>query len=171
MSWLDRQTNRWRRWSESWRERWGLESSGLPDLDEDLPPFGHPVLRRMFRGDTLAFMVQVLQPDPGTGHFFPVDMSATGWNVRCAVKYQAPDPDQQAVAFLTSAPSGGIVFNNAPLGLFTVTVPPTATQFFPDTTQRLIYDVRTTDPIGNVTTVERGHIVVLPNSTRASGAL
>lgn len=144
--------------SQSWRRRWEGECCDSDGLRR----------RRMFRGDTLVFLVQVLKPAPGSVGDCPalVPVDLTGYTVRFTAKYYLPDNDRQAVVQLTNAIGGGIVVTSALAGMATLTVPPSATRFFPDGIVRIVYDVQVVDAGGIVSTVEIGIIQVIPNVTR-----
>lgn len=137
----------------------------------------------MFRGDTLQFGVVVYAPTQ-----FPSSQlgyctrcceappqNLSGWFVWCTLKKYLPNPDLLAVAQVTSQPAsfplgGGILVAAPLLGQAHVTIPPAATQGFPDSDVLLEYDVQTQDPSGNIFTVERGTVVVEPDVTNATTA-
>lgn len=119
--------------------------------------------RTMFRGDTLAFTVQV--NDPTTG----APRNLAGWKFYFTVKRFAADPDQNAVFQDNTASGSGAVAIVAPaaLGQVAVSMPAAKTVLFPDTPTTLVYDVEGIDASGNVSTVEGGTIKVTPDVTRA----
>ena len=115
----------------------------------------------MYRGDSYVFDVQVFGDDGCT------PQNIAGWSVWFTMKFYTADPDSRAVAQLTSALGGGIVITNPSIGQARVTVPPSATALFPDGDVTLVYDVQVRDLLGNIATVERGSITVIPDVTRA----
>jgi hypothetical protein len=131
--------------------------------------------RRMLRGDTLAFTVQVLV-NPTTGEYgtvWPAEpqpyntapVNLTGWRVIFTAKYEVPDWDNQAVAQLDNETLGGVVATGV-VGTTSVTMPPTATVGFADTATTLVYDLQGIDPSGNVHTFETGRLRVRADVTR-----
>lgn len=156
MSWLEDQNRR--EWDQSWRERW-----------DDCVRKSRARWRRMFRGDTLIFGVQVLKPVPGVPGDNPplVPMDITGYAMWMTAKYFLADPDQQSVVQLTNATTA-IYFPSPTAGMGVITMPPRATLFFPDQDVRIIYDVQIASPTGVVSTVEVGFIDVEPDVTRAT---
>jgi hypothetical protein len=88
------------------------------------------------------------------------------------VKRTVSDPDQLAVAAVTTTPTsiplgGGITWVARTAGQALVTVPALATRSFPDGRVRLEYDVQGKDPSGNIFTVEDGAVIVRPDVTNA----
>jgi hypothetical protein len=125
------------------------------------------VERKMFRGDTLAFQVQVFQSPP----FNTVPQNLTGWTLWFTVKFNTQDPDNIAVfqgTNLTNPP--GVTINNYAQGLATPSMPPVSTRGFPDGVTSLFYDVQAMDPSGNIYTVEAGTVDVLPDVTNNIGS-
>jgi hypothetical protein len=123
----------------------------------------------MFRGDTYVFQITVVQ-EPMTRGAGPTSQNVTGWLFWCTLKRTVSDPDQLAVAQVTSTPTsnpagGGIVFLNAPAGIIQVTIPAIATRGFPDGVVRLVGDVQGKDTFGNIWTVERFELDVEPDVT------
>jgi len=125
------------------------------------------IVRESKRGDTLVFQVLVLQPFPACN----APQNLTGWFLQFTAKYQYADQDNQAVAI--SKTTG--VFPNIitlPMGPATgiaqVSVGPLNTITLGDGLTRLVYDVQTIDPFGNVATVEEGKWIVRPDVTRAT---
>lgn len=120
--------------------------------------------RSMYRGDTLAFVVQVLDPTYGT----PVDI--TGWEFWFSVKYSVADPDAYAVFADNSASmTGNVTIVSPPVqGKVSVRMPADKTRQFPDTRALLAYDVQGKDPAGDVRTIELGTVSVFPDVTRAT---
>jgi hypothetical protein len=133
------------------------------------------------RGDTLVFGVQVRKRPQLTfdtqveycarcPNGISVDL--TGWFLWCTVKRTVSDPDQLAVAAVTTTPTsiplgGGIAWVARTAGQALVTVPALATRAFPDGVVRLVYDVQGQDPSGNLFTFDEGDILVRPDVTNA----
>jgi hypothetical protein len=144
-----------------------------------------PPVRRMRRGDTLSFSFQVRRRptfDQDSqleycAHCDPsaVQVNVAGWFFWATLKRTVSDPDQLAVAQVTSQPSsapagGGISVVSAAAGQGTVTVPAIATRAFPDGVVRLVYDVQGQDTSGQIWTVETGTVVVRPDVTSSIAA-
>jgi hypothetical protein len=130
--------------------------------------------RTMSRGDSFVFDVQVLRPPPGAPNAPPIPVNITGWRMWFTAKYQVNDPDNTAVAQVTSDPTsvpagGGIVFTQPLQGSAEITMPPLATYTFPDGPVVLVYDVqvKTNDSTPRIFTVESGTLTVNPDVTRA----
>lgn len=152
-------------------ERWG-EPARAPEWmvrDER----GRRVLE-VTRGDTLVFLVQaVLRP---TSNLLapPAPQDVTLWTIAFTAKYQDPDPDFAAVCHASTSssdatfPAGASITVDASSadGFVRVTMPPAATQGFPDAEVVLEFDVRGTDPAGVTRTIDHGHIIVSPGVTR-----
>jgi|SRR5271157_2655503 len=122
------------------------------------------VEREMYRGDTLTFLLQFVQP----GTRAPQDM--TGWFVQFTAKRQYADQDSQAVLVAKttgSAPNVVTFPNGVTTGLAQISAAAGATVSLGDGVVRLVYDVQTIDPEGVVRTAERGRLKVLPDVTRA----
>lgn len=127
----------------------------------------------MYRGDTLIIDAQVVAPPA----FSPVctppsPQNITGWFVWVTLKYLVDNPDNQAVAQVTtlpsSTPAGGIInFVNPLAGMLEAQIPPLATRGFPDTVTTLRYDVQVKRPDGLIFTVEEGIVDVWPDITQA----
>lgn len=125
----------------------------------------------MTRGDSLIFDVNVVKASAGGGTS-PQDI--TGWFLWCTLKRTYSDPDQLAVAQVTTAPSsvpagGSLVIVLAVAGQARVSIPPIATRGFPDGPTTIVYDVQGRDPAGNIYTIEPGDIVVSPDVTNSIG--
>ena len=125
--------------------------------------------RTVFRGDTLQFVVQVLQVPLG----FPPDtppqvVNVTGWTFWFTVKKYFADPDNVAVFQGKSTDgSGTVTITDAPNGKVTLTLPASATLNYPDSVVQLVYDVQGKDTSGNIYTVDSGSVSVSPDVTRA----
>jgi hypothetical protein len=125
------------------------------------------VARKSYRGDTLAFQVQVLQPPPSCS----APQNLTGWFLQSTAKYSYADQDSQAVAIAKSTGvfPNIITFPNGLLaGLIQVSFGPLNTITFADGPTRLQCDIKAIDPSGNVTTIEPWEWLVLPTATRAT---
>jgi hypothetical protein len=137
--------------------------------DDDLESRPRILRRRTFRGDTFVLDTQVLRPPPGSlPGSPPVPTNITGWMVWFTVK-RTFEPDQFAVCQLTTTPTGqgGIAFTQPLIGWMEVTMNPIVTRGFPDGNVALPYDIQVRDLSGNLFTVEKGVIVVMPDVTEA----
>lgn len=165
---------------ETWRERWA-ERPRDQSYWQERAPDGRRLLR-VRRGDSLVFVVQAVLPNlaqllaPVVTHHLrapAVPTDITGWTVYFTAKYQLPDVDAASVAQANSAgtnpfPAGTTVtLVNATAGYAAVQVPPTWTQFFPDSDVRIVFDVKGVNPMGGTFTLDWGDIVVEPSVTRA----
>lgn len=133
--------------------------------------------RKMRRGDTLQFNVQVyvnvqtleygtvwpLEPPPANC----VVVDLTGYRVWFTAKYEFPDYDNQSAAQLDNMALGGVVLTAPTLGQVQVTVPSAATAQFPDGPVRLVYDIQA-ESAGLVRTPEWGRLTVSPDVTRST---
>jgi hypothetical protein len=131
--------------------------------DEERAP-APEVERSVFAGDSLIFQVQVYQPPPASA----APQNLTGWSLQFTAKMQYADTDSLAVAIskTTGVSPNVITFpNGAATGLIQVAVGPLAFQTLGSARVRLVYDIKTIDPSGNVTTIERGRLVVWPAAT------
>jgi hypothetical protein len=152
---------------ESWSQHaWWRQAQLLWDWDWNCYRRARP--RRMRRGDTYVFEIQIFAPPPfgsqpgvvGT----PQDI--TGWFLWFTVKYNYADPDVAAVAQSTTGNSL-IVLTTPTAGLATVTMPAVNTSLFPDAPFKLLYDIQTKDTTSRISTVESGILIVSPDVTRA----
>lgn len=141
-------------WAE---DEWGEECRCDPSV----------VFRRMKRGDTLQFQIQVYQPAPASS----APQSLIGWFLQFTAKRWYADQDSQAIAVskTTGVAPNVITFPfGAQTGIVQVSVGPLNTITLQDGKVRLVYDVQAIDPVGNVTTVEEGRLLVTPDVTRAT---
>jgi hypothetical protein len=157
-------------------DRWAWPHEGWFRDDGDCGcGFRERRLRRMRRGDTLAFTLTVLM-NPTTGEygamwpgeqqpFNTTPVNLTGWRVIFTAKYETPDWDNQSVAQLDNQTLGGVTAAGTG-GVVVVSMPPTATVGFADTTTTLVYDLQGIDASGNVHTFETGRLRVLADVTR-----
>lgn len=142
------------------------------------------------RGDTIVLDFQVLEParvpgvaiipmtaataaDQGIEGLIPTNV--TGWFFWATFKYYYPDPDTIAIAQADSTPQskpvgGGVALVTATTGECEVTIPPAATQPFPDSPVTIVYDIRakTTDTPAREFVIESGQYTINPSVTRAS---
>lgn len=130
-----------------------------------------PIVRQMFRGDAFQFYVQFMKMIAPNTPLVPLDI--TSYKIYFTMKRTTNDPDNQALAQVSSLPSstpaGGSVTKTQPTaGWVLVTVPAPATALFPDGETRVPYDVKGIDPSGLPVTAEAGVLLVIPNVTRAS---
>lgn len=125
---------------------------------------------QMYRGNTLVFDFQVLQPVPfGLPADTPVPpQDISGWYFWSTFKRYSMDSDAQAVAQMTSDAGKGIAFVDAANGKGEVTMPLQATVAFPDGPVDLIYDVKARDLLGRETTIRFGTCRVLPGATSST---
>lgn len=92
----------------------------------------------------------------------------TGWSAWFTAKEHYAIQDSAASIRLgTALPLTGVVITSAIEGKIQVTVPPTATVLFPDTSQTLICDLQVKSATGRIFTVLVGTLTVLPDITRA----
>jgi hypothetical protein len=149
------------------------------DRDEDSDcgcGFKRDRRRKMRRGDTLQFNLQVFQNtftlEYGTvwpGEAPPpncVPVNLTGYRVWFTAKYEYPDWDNQSVAQLDNMALGGVTTPGT-LGQVSVTMPSLATQGFADGPTRLVYDLQV-ELSGVVSTPEEGRLTVNPDVTRST---
>jgi hypothetical protein len=136
--------------------------------DEELVLQPHYQRRTMYGGDTFIFDIQIQRPPagspPGTP---PQPVNLTGYFIWFSAKYHAVDPDNQAVSFLTTALSGGIVVTDALNGKVEITMPAIATRSFPSGVTPLITTVKVKDTSGNVFTAEVAVLEVWPSGVAA----
>ena len=124
---------------------------------------GFSMRRVVNRGDTIQ-----LDYDLVDSQGIPLNTSATGVKIWFTVKNYLTDADQNALAQETLN-NGGIINRNSPIsGQVRVTVPATATQFFFNGTTKAYYDLQVLDSYGNVTTVEKGVFLALPDVTQST---
>lgn len=119
------------------------------------------IVREMYRGDTFRLLGEVV--DRATSQ--PVDI--TGWTIRYTAKYALQNADARAAMAQDNQGVGGVALVAPTMGQLLVTVQPIVTRGYPDGPVRLEYDVQATDPMGVVTTIETGEVVVRPDVTRA----
>ena len=151
------------------------------DRPSDLPPSDRPrysardyalpggfPIRPLFRGDSFVFDFQVKRPPPlsppGTP---PIPVDLTGYFAWFALKRHMSDPDNQAVALLTSSIGGGVTFVDIPNGRGQAIVPAINTRAFPDGITRLFYALKVQDPNGLDFTAEIGVVDVAPTPVAA----
>lgn len=115
----------------------------------------------MVRADTYSFDIAVVLNG--------VPINLTGGTLRMTAKWRVTDPDADEV-FSVSTPSSGIVFVDAIVGTATVTIASDLTDVeeIPYHKIDLPYDIRYTDSGGNIFTVMRGLLTILPNTSRAT---
>lgn len=114
----------------------------------------------MFKGETLVYSHQALNPD-GTV------MNLTGATIIWTAKNQYSEPDSAAVSQLRS-PSSGVLITNANIGQFTATMPPLATYALPgDAPITLYWDAKVIAANGQQHVVDSGTLTVNPAVTRA----
>lgn len=133
--------------------------------------------RQLFRGDTLFFLDSVWM-DVLTKAIFTVPVqnipppnaspySLAGVRIWVTVKNYVPDPDAAAVMDLDNQALGGVTIISATQGTFSVTGPAQATIQFPDSPVPLEFDIQLKTATGEIYTIERGTLTVLPDITRA----
>lgn len=128
----------------------------------------HYPKREMYRGNTFVFDVQLQRPPVGSPPDTPPQpVNLTGYFAWFSAKYHLDDPDNQAVALLTSAVGNGIVFTDVPNGKMEITMPAIATRGFPGGKTRLFYTVQVKDPSANIFVAEVGTLDVWPGGVAA----
>lgn len=115
----------------------------------------------MVRADDFSFDIAVVLNG--------VPINLTGGTLRMTAKWKVTDPDADEV-FSVSTPSNGIFFIDATVGTATVTIASALTNVtaIPFHKIDLPYDLRFTDSGGVISTVMRGLLTILPNSSRTS---
>lgn len=81
-------------------------------------------------------------------------------------KYSYADPDLSAVFQKTLG--SGIVYTNAAQGLATATLVGTDTSALAPVKVLLVYDIQVKDAGGNIFTIARGNLIVVPDVTLAT---
>jgi hypothetical protein len=143
----------WEDWEDGWADFWTCPDPTIVD-------------RKMFRGDTLTFQIQIFQPYP----FQNSPQNLTGWFLQFTLKRWFPDQDPQALAVSKStgvAPNVIVFPNGLSAGLVQVSSGPSNTLTLGDGIVRGVYDIQGIDPSGNVTTLEIGRMRIMPDVTRA----
>lgn len=116
--------------------------------------------RTMFRGDTLAWDLEIGNPSTGG----PLNLTST--TIWFTAKHNYVDPDIRA-AIKCSTDNDGVVITDVVRGKARVTIDPIKTRSFPDGPVKLVYDIQIKDAGGAVTTIEAGTITVWPDVSRA----
>ncbi len=121
--------------------------------------------RSMSRGDSLSFLVPLVNPSTGA----PLDL--TGAKIWFTAKNNYVDPDIRAVIALDSDTVSGngavTILTPATSGQARIDINPIATRAQPDGVVKLVYDVQVKDAAGFVTTVENGTLTIIPDVTRS----
>ena len=138
------------------------------------------VERKMFRGDTLAFLDQVYQDIttlvlftvPVTNPITPppsgaVPYNLTGVHVTFSLKNNIADPDAAAIMELDNQALGGVTVLSAVQGTINVIGPAQNTIQYPDSDVKLYFDIQIKTAAGNIFTVESGTLFLDPDITRA----
>lgn len=112
---------------------------------------------RVFRGDDASYSIEVTAADGVT----PTDI--TGATLKFTAKERRTDADGAAIVALATA--SGIVHDDEPNGLATLTIPASATDAM--TTERALeYDLQITGSGGEIRTLRSGRLFVLLDVTR-----
>jgi hypothetical protein len=134
----------------------------------------------VWRGDSIQLKGQVVTSTQNPGHYavswyratgqdqIPDGYSPaniTGFFAWFTLKYETPDPDNNAVCQVTTG-TGAIIFVQPLSGIFTINVPASVTQPFPDGKTRLVADFQIQDLLGNITTPDRRRMEVVADVTR-----
>jgi len=134
-------------------------------LDDDAPPYfvllPETNLGSVYRGDTIILPIWEARDQRGV--LIPLD-SATVW---FTAKVDLSDADTDPPSIQRSTGVGGAIVVDAALGLYQITINPSATQNLEGNTT-FIFDVqvRTLTPI--TATVKRGILTVVEDVTRTS---
>lgn len=110
---------------------------------------------RMVRGDTYIFDSAVVLNGEA------VDI--TGCSFRVTAKYSYTEDDAEAVFIKTSNPVDGITILSAPDGSLRTQLAPADTNGLPSHQVDLVYDLQMLDATGNVFTLQRGILTVVPD--------
>lgn len=121
----------------------------------------------MVRGDDLVFDVFAKKPDPQTGVLVAVNLTAG--KAYFTAKRSITVADEVAdIRLGSAAPLAGVTIVVPTAGQVRIDVPPLATKGFQNDDVTLAYDVEVVEASGQVTTVQRGTLVVSPDVTRAT---
>lgn len=116
---------------------------------------------QMTRGDTHKFRFQV--------QLNGINQDTTTWlKFWFTAKNSIDDLDSAAVMQLTSDLNGGITAVDATIGLYEVEIPIAATSDLANVKTKLFCDIQGKDGSGKIWTLAKGHLTVLPESTRST---
>lgn len=114
---------------------------------------------RMVRGNTFIFTASVVIDGAA--------VNVTGGTFRFTGKYDFDEEDDEAV-FQKESPSDGVEILDAAAGSLQITLDPEDTLSLPYTQVDLVYDLEYTTVVGQVFSVLRGTLTVVPNVTRTT---
>lgn len=145
----------------TWDEDCSCEAGAIDPCDPDYKR-GFRVVHPMERGDTKELEYTLLDRDG-----IPIDVSDPDVKIWFTIKRYLSEADSQALWQGTLA--SGVAAIGAPVaGKVRVTVPASATSWFPEGIEKLYYDLQVKEADGRLTTREKGLFRVSPDVTRAT---
>ena len=134
-------------------------------LDDDAPPYfillPETNLGSVYRGDTIILPIWEARDQRGV--LIPLE-SATLW---FTAKVDLSDADTDPPSIQRSTGVGGAIVVDAALGLYQITINPSATQNLEGNTA-FLFDVQVRTLSGVIATVKRGILTVVEDVTRAA---